>query len=188
MEKNIYLKTLKLLGNKGLRFTTEDLAKELGTSKRTVYTYFSSKDEIIEKTIDFVFTEILTSDTEIIENSDITLQEKIKRCFQNTPDAFSLGSIVRHMDDFQRYYPNLWEKVNNHLDTIWNPVVQLIDQGIKDGVLEEIDVKILKLMLNETLKKLLDYEFLAKNQVSFESGIKAMNNIILNGLVKRKDD
>jgi AcrR family transcriptional regulator len=64
MEKNLYIKTLKLIGNKGIRFTTEDLAKELGTSKRTIYAYFASKHELIEKTIDFVFSEIVASDNE----------------------------------------------------------------------------------------------------------------------------
>ena len=156
MEKNIYLKTLKLFAGKGSRFTTEDLARELGTSKRTIYSYFSTKDEIIEKTIEFVFSEIIRSDAEILENNELTLQEKIKLYFNNIPDAYNLGSIIRHMDDLQRYYPYLWEKVNNHLNTIWDAVIQLIKQGIKNGELEEIDTVILKLMLNETLKKLLD--------------------------------
>lgn len=186
MEKNIYLKTLKLFGSKGSRFTTEDLAKELGTSKRTIYSYFSTKDEIIEKTIDFVFSEIIISDTEILENKELTLEEKIRLCFDNIPYAYNLGLIISHMDDLQRYYPHLWEKVNNYVDTIWDAVIQLIEQGIKDEEIEKVDTVILKLMLNQTLKKLLDYNFIVKNQVSFDSGIKAMNNIILHGLIKRK--
>lgn len=92
------------------------------------------------------------------------------------------------MDDLKRYYPHLWEKVNNYLDTIWDAVIQLIEQGIKNEELEDMDTVILKLMLNETLKKLLDYEFVAKNQVNFDSGLRAMNNIILYGLIKRKDN
>ncbi|MDQ0111971.1 TetR/AcrR family transcriptional regulator [Paenibacillus harenae] len=186
MEKNLYLKTLKLIGNKGIRFTTEDLAKELGTSKRTIYAYFASKHEIIEKTIDFVFSEIVASDNEIMERNELTLREKIILSFQNIPDAYSVSSIVRHLEDLQRHYPDLWEKTNNHLNTIWDPVMHLIEQGIKNEELEVIDTVILKLMLNETLKKLLDYDFLANHQVSFESGIKAMNNIILYGLIKKK--
>lgn len=188
MEKNIYLKTLKLFGNKGARFTTEDLAKEIGTSKRTIYSYFSTKDEIIEKTIDFVFNEIILSDVEILENKEFTLQEKITLYFNNIPYVYNLGPIIRHSDDLQKYYPHLWEKVNNYLDTIWDGVIQLVEQGIKSNELQQVDTVILKLMLNETLKKLLDYEFMVKNQVSFDSGLKAMNNIILYGLIKRKDD
>jgi len=185
MKKNIYIKTLKLIGSVGLRFTTEDLAKEIGTSKRTIYSYFSSKEELIEKTIDFVFNDIIISDTEILENNELSLQEKIKLYFQNIPDAYNLGSIIRHMDDLQKCYPSLWEKVNNNLNTIWDAPIKLIEQGIKNEELEEVDTVILKLMLNETLKKLLNYEFIAKNQVSFDSGLKAISDIILYGLIKR---
>ncbi|MBD7911763.1 MULTISPECIES: TetR/AcrR family transcriptional regulator [Clostridium] len=188
MEKKIYKKTLKLLGNKGVKFTTEDLAKELGTSKRTIYSYFASKDEIIEKTIDFVFNEIMALDAEILEDSTLTLQQKIKLYFENIPYAYNLSAIIRHIDDFQRYYPDLCEKVNNNINILWDPILKLIEKGIKDNEFEEINTTVFKLMLKETLKKLLDFEFLSKNQISFENGIKSMNNIILYGLVKRKDD
>lgn len=183
MDNNVYLKILKLFGSKGSRFTTEDLARELGTSKRTVYAYFSTKDEMIEKAIDFVFTEIVTSDADILANKELSIHEKIKQYFQNIPDAYSIGSIIRHMDDLQRHYPDLYEKVNHHLDTIWDDVIQLVEEGMQQQELKAVDTVILKLMLNETLRKLLDYEFIARNQVSFESGIKAMSDIILYGLI-----
>jgi AcrR family transcriptional regulator len=187
MENNVYFKILKLFGSKGTHFTTEDLARELGTSKRTVYTYFSSKDEMIEKTIDFVFCEIMRYDNEILENDELTLEEKLKRYFQNMPDAYNIGAIIRHSDDLQRYYPDVWKKVNNYLDNLWDGVIQLIEDGIKNNNLEEINTVILRLMLNETLKKLLDYDFTAKNQISFESGIMAVYNIILYGTIKRNN-
>ncbi|HEX3075789.1 MAG TPA: TetR/AcrR family transcriptional regulator [Lachnospiraceae bacterium] len=186
MDTNIYLKILKLFCGKGTRFTTQDLAKELGTSKRTIYSYFSTKDEMIEKTIDFVFSDIMKSDTEILENTDLSLQQKIRLYFENIPDAYSIGAIIRHKDDLQRYYPSLWDKVNSNIDALWDRAIQLVEQGIEENVLEDINTSILRLMLNETLRKLLDYEFIAQNQVSFESGIKAMSDIILNGLLKRE--
>lgn len=184
MDNNVYLKILKCFGAKGTRFTTEDLARELGTSKRTVYAYFSSKDEMIEKTIDFVFTEITQSDTDILENAELSVQEKIRLYFQNIPDAYSIGTIIRHMDDLQRYYPRFYEKVNHHLDTIWDSIIELVQEGMNRQELRKVDTVILKLMLNETLRKLLDYEFIANHQVSFESGIKAMSDIVLYGLMR----
>lgn len=187
MEKNIYLKTLKLFSMEGTKFTTGDLAKELATSKRTIYSYFSSKDEIIERTIDFVFSEIIASDNEILENDELTLQGKIRIYFENVPHAYNLGAIISHTDDLQKYYPHLWKKVNGYLNTIWDKFIRLVEQGVKNGELQEIDTMILKLILNESLKKLLDYEFIAENKVSFNSGLKAISNIILYGLIKRKD-
>lgn len=184
MDEKIYLKILKLLGNYGTRFTTDDLAKELGTSKRTIYTYFSSKDEMIEKTIEFVFRDIIKSDAQILYNDTYSLPQKLKLYFDNIPDAYNLGAIIRHKDDLQRFYPDLWKKVNSQLETIWDEAIQLIETGIRKKELREINTVILHLMLNESLKKLLDYEFTAQNQVSFESGIKAMYDILLCGILK----
>jgi Transcriptional regulator len=186
MDEKIYIIILKLFGDKGTRFTTEDLAKELGTSKRTIYTYFSNKDEMIEKTIDFVFEDLLSSDIKILNDQTLTNQEKVKLCFQYIPDAYNVGSIIRHMDDLNRYYPVLCEKVNHNLEIMWNTMIKLVEQGIQDGELREVDPTMLKMILKESLKKLLDYEFIEKNQLSFEAGIKAMNNIILYGLMKRE--
>lgn len=185
MDENIYFKVLKLFGNKGTRFTTDDLARELGTSKRTIYTYFTSKDEMIEKTIDFVFRDILQSDARIFKDETLTLNQKLKLYFDNIPDAYNLGAIIRHKDDLQRYYPNLWDKVNNYLNTVWDEVIGLIDLGIQNKELAEINTEVLRLMLNEALRKMLDYEYIAKKQFNFETGIKAMYDIILYGILQR---
>ncbi len=184
MDEKIYLKVLKLLGNKGTRFTTDDLARELGTSKRTIYTYFSSKDEMIEKTIEFVFRDICKSDAQILSNDTYSLPQKLKLYFDNIPDAYNLGAIIRHKDDLQRFYPDLWEKASSRLNTIWDEVIQLIETGIRKKELRDINTAILRLMLNESLKKLLDYDFTAQNQVSFESGMKAIYDILLYGILK----
>jgi AcrR family transcriptional regulator len=188
MEKNIFLKTLKLFGSKGSRFTTDDLAKELGTSKRTIYSLFSGKDEIIEKTIDYVFSEISISDTEIYEKAGITYEEKINLCLNNIPYAYNLSAIIGHMDDLAKHYPSLLDKVNNYMNSIWDRVIGFVEQGIQNGEIEEVNTVILKLIFNEAFKKLLDHEFITRNQVSFDSGIRAMNDIILYGLIKTKSD
>lgn len=185
MEKNIYFKTLKLIGSKGLRFTTEDLAAELATSKRTIYTYFSSKDEIIGKTIDFVFDEIQSADKLILEDETLLFNEKLALCFKNMPDAYNLSAIVRHMDDLKRHYPDIWTKVNQKLDDLWDGVIDLIETGIKNDEIQEVNTVILRVMLNETMKKLLDYDFFLNNQISFESGLQSIRDIVLYGVIKR---
>lgn len=186
IDENIYFKTLKLFGEKGSRFTTEDLARELGTSKRTIYTIFSNKEDLLEKTIDFVFKDVLESDKKILENNELNIQEKIRLYLGNIPVAYNVDTIIRHMSDLYKYYPNLYKKVNIYIyNTKWDDFIELIEKGIKNKELEEVNLTVLRLILNETLKKLLDYEFILKNQVSFESGIKAMNDIILYGLIKR---
>ncbi len=183
MNNDMFLKILKLFGNKGCKFTTEDLARDLGTSKRTIYSSFSNKSDIIEKTIDFFFLEIINSDSAIIEDEKLSIKEKIKLCFQATPDVYNIGNILRHRDDLQKYYPNLNAKVDMYMNVIWDKLMELVEQGIENKILKDVDTVILKLMFNETLKKLLDFEFTAQNQISFNSGLKTMYDIALYGLI-----
>lgn len=185
MDEKIYFKVLKLFGAKGTRFTTDDLARELGTSKRTIYSHFTSKDEIIEKTIGFVFRDMHQADERILKDDSITLPEKLKLVLENIPDAYNLGAIIRHKDDLQRFYPDLWEEVNNHLNEAWEDLINLIEVGIQEQELAEVNTEVLRMMLNEALRKLLDYEYLAQKSFSFESGMKAMYDIILYGILKR---
>ncbi|MNW54647.1 division inhibitor protein [compost metagenome] len=185
MEENIYFKILELFGNKGCHFTTEDLARKLGTSKRTIYTHFSSKDEMIDKTIDFVFGEIMKYDNSILESNEYSFQEKLEMFFHNLPDTYNISAIIRHSDDLQKYYPESWRKLNTYLNNLWDGVIQLIESE-KDKT-NKVNTVILRLILTETLRKLLDYEFVAKNQISFDSGSKAMYDIVLYGIFKRND-
>ena len=185
MDKNIYIKILKLIERKGTRFTTEDLARELGTSKRTIYTYFSSKEEMLEKTIDFVFADITQMDQDIMDNKKLSLKEKIEQSISAIPDAYNIGAIIQHTDDLERYYPGLWTKVSCYLDSMWDSLINVINQGVQKGELEAVDTNILKLILRETSKKLLDYRYLLDNHGSFETGIQAMTQIVLYGIFKR---
>lgn len=183
IEKSTYLKILKLLSLKGTRFTTEDLARALGKSKRSVYACFKNKYDIIDKTIEFVFQEICRSDQKILSDLDISFHERIKLYFKNIPDTYYIGVLIRYADDLQRYYPDLWEKTNQYINSMWDELIQLVEEGIQAGVLHPVNTAVLRLMLDQTMGKLLDYEYTTKQRISFEDGMEAMCDIILFGLM-----
>ena len=186
-EKSIYLKILKLLSEKGTHFTTEDLARTLGTSKRTVYTYFKNKYDIIDKTIDFVFQEIGSMDQQILSDPELAFPEKIRQYIKNIPDTYYVGVLIRYADDLQKFYPELWEKVRQYLDATWDELIQLVEEGIEDGLLNPVNTDVLRLILDQTMGQLLDDEFVAKSRISFESGMQDMCDIILFGLMDTSD-
>lgn len=44
LQKNILDATLRVFDQKGLKFTMDDLAKELSISKKTIYTVYDDKE------------------------------------------------------------------------------------------------------------------------------------------------
>ena len=47
MEKRIIEGALRIVARQGVRFTMDELATELGMSKKTIYTVFSDKNELL---------------------------------------------------------------------------------------------------------------------------------------------
>lgn len=77
----------------------------------------------------------------------------------------------------------MWAKAGCYISAIWDELIALVDNGIQSGALHSVDTAVLRVMLEQTVKKLLDYDFTAKSQISFESGMKAMYDIVLYGLL-----
>ncbi len=185
--QNTYLKILKLLSVRGTRFTTEELARALGTSKRTVYTLFENKRDILDKTIDFIFREIGRTDQDILDNEELPFHEKIRLYFKNIPDNYYIGLLIRYADEFQRYYPDLWDKAESYINSMWDDLIRLVEKGIAAGAIHPVNTVVLRLMLDQTMGKLLDYEFTFHQKISFESGMQAMCDIILFGLIEQQE-
>ena len=62
--------TILVFNKKGLKLTMDDVADELKISKKTIYKEFSSKDEIFETMVDYVFDNIKVREEEILESKE----------------------------------------------------------------------------------------------------------------------
>ncbi len=52
LKEKILEGTIKVFNQKGLKFTMDDLASELGMSKKTIYTVFKDKDSLFLAMVD----------------------------------------------------------------------------------------------------------------------------------------
>ncbi|PVW15252.1 TetR/AcrR family transcriptional regulator [Marixanthomonas spongiae] len=77
-DKKIITKTLELFKKYGVKSVSmDDIASVLAVSKKTLYTYFDSKDLLIEKTICYIFTEHFNKIDRILEKEMSPLQKII---------------------------------------------------------------------------------------------------------------
>ena len=58
LQKNILDATLRVFDRKGLKFTMDDLAKELSISKKTIYTVYDDKEALFLAMVDYIFDSI----------------------------------------------------------------------------------------------------------------------------------
>lgn len=142
--------TQELIFRHGTRsITMDDIAKELGMSKKTIYQYFEDKNEIIHSIMQIKLKEDAHNIGEIAKKSDNVVEEFFaimkyvgKVIGQVNPNLFY---------DLQKYHPHTWQLFQEFKETcIMKMVEDTLLRGIKQGLIRpEINISILTRMRME---------------------------------------
>ena len=169
----------------GIKFTMDSLAKRIGISKRTLYETIPSKNELIERMIDRTFVDVKRQQKEILSNPDLEMVERLKKLFNVVP-TYADVLDYRRMNELKAAYPQLYKKVQERLETDWEPTIALLNQAMEEGVIRKTNVVIIKLMLCEVYEQLINGQVLIQNNISYEKAMNEMISIIFEGLLVRE--
>lgn len=168
--------------DKGMKFSMDDLARRLGISKRTLYEYFSSKVEILESIIEQTFQEGDEKTQRILENDNLTTIEKIKGVMMVLPTHYEFYDL-RILEQMKRYYPEQWATVDASLSDDWQTLRKLIEQGIRDGEIIDMNVTLMMKLIVDAVNSTLDQRFYMRNQITVSQALSAIVDVLLYGLV-----
>lgn len=130
--------------------TMDDIARNLGMSKKTLYQFFSDKNELVIALIKKKLNEDECQMQEIMHDSSNVIEEMINM-MKGSEKIFSrINPIVIH--DLQKYHPEAWAEFQNFkVDVLVKMLEQLLTKGIEQGFIRpDIDVKILaKMRMNQ---------------------------------------
>ena len=90
--------------------TMDELATELGMSKKTLYVHFAGKDEIIAAIIDDLGGEVRRDADALLRNRDLNFAEKLRGFVESMFERLSTLH-PRTLRDLQRFAPQLYAKV-----------------------------------------------------------------------------
>lgn len=173
-------KQINLYGVK--RFTIDDIVRDLGISKKTIYKYYSSKDEIVSEFLRISIEDNIKDTIAAVEKEE-NLKDKIcAALFSHHKYPIPIELI----EDIEKYYPEDWKKIEEQRDFKIKLVRGLINQGIESGKLRsDINVEVLILILDKTTKGILEYNFLKENNLSVNSALNEVGEILLNGVLSK---
>ena len=91
-------------------FTMDELAADLGMSKKTLYIHFAGKDEIIAALIDELGREIRADADALLHSRQLNFAEKLRGFVESIAER--LTAVNPHtLRDLQRYAPALFQRV-----------------------------------------------------------------------------
>jgi len=135
--KNILLKVRELYTKYGIKsITMDDVAMELGISKKTLYQYVTDKDDLVGKFID---------------NEIILRQEQICKCFKTDFNAIEelfeisifMNKFMKDQNpatehDLKKYYPHHYYKtVKVRRERIFDYILINLKKGKEEGLYRE---------------------------------------------------
>ncbi len=113
--------------------TMDDLANEMGISKKTIYKYFSNKEDLVDATTNFVHTQISETICQITTQGLNAISENfaIKIAFK---DIFK-KSKTSPMFQLKKYYHKTYAKlIANEFEIFKECIGNNIEKGIKEGL------------------------------------------------------
>lgn len=170
---------------KGLYKTTVDeLARTAGLSKRTIYKYFHSKEEIIEATLTNIMVEIGGELDDLI-HADLEPEEILADLFNR---LFKYGNKIINpivMKDLQTHYPQYWVKIDQYRTEKARKLIMHILEKSNQGSERRLEPMIISTIIISTVQNILNPDFLLKNKLPFEETIRQVIDFFQYGIFKK---
>ena len=173
--------TLQVFNNKGIKFTMDDIAKTLGISKKTIYTVFHDKNEMLLALVDYLFDQIKEEESKIYEDDSLTTVEKIRSILGVLPNSYKEIDF-RQLYMLKEKFPDIYAKVEERLENGWETTIDLLERGMREGVIRPIKIPILKMMLESSLEQFFRRDILVKNMITYQEGLDEVVAILVDGI------
>ncbi len=118
------------------KVTLDEIASDLGMSKKTLYKHFESKEDLLREMVRS-YTRALSGRIEGIVSSDIAFQVKLRNLLIEI--GTTLASVNRQLlIDIQRYLPDLWTEVEEfRRRQLMDKMGRMVEQGIREKIFRE---------------------------------------------------
>lgn len=134
MKGKILQKATELFLYHGFKSVTmDDIALEMGISKKTVYTHFNTKTKLVQGVTDHLFETISSGIDEIIAQHKDPIEEmyEIKKFVMGNLKGEKASPIFQ----LQKYYPEIFQSIKKRqLAKMRECTVENLQRGIKKGV------------------------------------------------------
>ncbi len=175
--------TLDIYNRKGIKFTMDELSKELKVSKKTIYYLFDTKEKLFLALVDYVFKAIKESEQKIMEDDSLDTITKVKKIMSVMPERYQeIDFSTLHI--LMKRYPNIYKKVVFNLETGWDATFELLEKGKKEGVIRDVNSELVKHMTEASLEQFFQKDILVRNNITYNQGLEEIVDIIIKGISK----
>jgi TetR/AcrR family transcriptional regulator, cholesterol catabolism regulator len=167
----------------GIRsLSMDDLCREMGISKKTLYQYVENKTDLISRTLDFVVQDAVWAVEEASLEGCNAIDQLLKVSRKVCIEMQHFNPSITF--DLQKYYPEIFRKFNHaKKEIIFNRIVNNMHQGISEGFYrDDLPVDLVARLYVQKLEHINDPEFLQSEDFSFSNMFMVMFDNHIRGI------
>lgn len=163
----------------------DDVAKELGMSKKTIYKHFESKDVLVENVVELIMQNIGKNVDKILKSDSNALEKIIGHVELMSNTVFRYSD--KWLSDIRMYAPHLWTKIDEfRTKKMINNLSKIINQAKKEGLFTDYPTEVVVAIFISAVRSIVNPEFLFNSNYSFKKAIETTFDILLNGLLSNE--
>jgi AcrR family transcriptional regulator len=181
-EEHILEQSFEALTRDGVRsFTVDSLSQNMGMSKKTIYKYFPTKEDLVDKSIGFFHG---------------LIEKKLNKLMATEPNPaiqfvkvmeFIMGHIsnvsIERLADLKNRFPQVWKRMEafrlDRRDDFYNILFNAQQQGY---VRKDVDISIIATLYMNIINSTFQPEFFLKNNLAPSDAISNFLKMVSSGL------
>jgi AcrR family transcriptional regulator len=188
IRNRILLKTKEKLAASGYGKTSmDDIAGELGMSKKTLYKFFPTKLKLAEMLVEHVLSEI-NRRCDAILNSPLPAVEKLIRIVQMITEQQQHFVTRTLLESLRAHLPHLWQRIEAfRRERMRKNLAAILEQGKRDGTVRaDFNREMFFHFLLGAIHEGINPEVLINASYSMHEALAALIDIFMNGALTGK--
>ncbi len=169
-----------LFREKGLKFTMEDVAKQMHVAKKTIYKFYESKEDLLMDLVKTGFADIQECKQKVLD-SDLPMEEKIAKVLIAMPENYKTLDF-RQLSGIGEKYPSVSAEIAMNLGSEWEPIFRLLEEGKQCGNVHDISLPVLKQIVTASIDRFLYTDELKETGITYQEALEQMVEILMKGV------
>lgn len=186
-EKELFEKVTLLFMRYGIKsMTMDEVARQLGISKKTLYLYVDNKKDLVKKMMEIH-----------IDCEQCNLEETFKKCDNAIDEIMEMTKEVSSqmngvhpsiMFDMKKYHPEAFQILLNHKDQfVRNCIHKNLENGVKEGLYRQnLNVEIVTQLYLSMVGSIINSENTSVQEFNFQNVHSEMMRYHIRGVASTK--
>jgi AcrR family transcriptional regulator len=175
----------KLFSEGFYKTTMDDVASELGMSKKTIYKFFPSKEDLVMAIAKHFMNRMKNKIIPALD-SDNNAIDKLGELIKILASASEKISNKR-MEEMKKHFPAIWNEIDSfRTKMMFENITRVIDQGKKEGLFIDYPTSIIMQMLVASIRAVVNPDFILNNNFSIIEAARTAFKILIGGIVTEK--